>query len=490
MLRSLRCLLVACTFLAAPACVHNPATGGRDLILTSTEEENRTGEQAARQVEEQMGLVRDPELTPYVEKLGARLAANSPRRDITYRFAIADMPETNAFALPGGYIYVSRGLLALANSEAELANVIGHEIGHVAARHHARQQTRATGVGILSALGTIAAAILGGSQAAQMVGAASQVAGAGFIASYSRGQERESDEIGQKIAAQSGYDPAAMADFLASLGRESEIDAHGQARAPSFLDSHPATPERVETTRARASELQVAPSPALAVDRAAFLALLDGLMVGPDPAQGMFEGSRFLHADMDLQIRFPSDWRTQNTPSQVMAGSPRGDAMLGLELQERGSDPRPAAQKFVEHAKLQVAEDGALRIGQLRAYRVIGAAQDTAAHLTWVAHRGGIYRISGLAAPNQFRAYQELFESTAGSFRPLGAAERKLFKRRVLQLAVARGGETLEDFGRRTGNVWGIEQTAVANGLSPGEPLRAGMKLKIAKERPYTPKVQ
>jgi predicted Zn-dependent protease len=486
----LRVLLAACLGLAAPACVTNPATGSRDVILTSTEEENRSGEQAARQVEDQMGLVRAPALEAYVQKLGARLAANSPRRDVSYRFAIADMPETNAFALPGGYIYVSRGLLALANSEAELANVIGHEIGHVAARHHARQQTRATGVGILSALGTVAAAILGGPDAAQMVGAVSQVAGAGIIASYSREQERESDEIGQRIAAQSGYDPAAMADFLASLGRESEVGAHGHTRAPSFLDSHPATPERVGATRARAGSLQVVPSPAFARDRDAFLARLEGLMVGPDPAQGMFQGTRFLHADMDLHLRFPSDWRTQNAPSQVAAAAPQGDALLGLELHGRGDDPLEAARAFLEKAPLRVVDDGALRINGLRAYRVIGAAQDSAAHLTWIAYRGSVYRITGLSSPTRFRAYRALFDGVAETFRPLSAAERGLFKKRVLKIAIARPGETFEALGRRTGNGWGIEQTAVANGLRPGDPLPAGLKLKIAQEQPYQPRAE
>lgn len=483
----LRVMLAACLALAASACATNPATGRREVILTSAEEESRTGAQAAKQVEAQMGLVRDPELQSYVEKLGARLAMNSPRRDVQYRFAIADMPETNAFALPGGYIYVSRGLLALANSEAELANVIGHEIGHVAARHHARQQTRATGVGLLSTLGTIAAAVLAGPGAAQMVGAVSQVAGAGIIASYSRDQERESDDIGQRIAAQSGYDPAEMAEFLGALGRETEVAAHGRVRAPSFLDSHPATPERVGATRARAGTLAVVPQPALARDRDAFLALLDGLMVGPDPAQGMFEGTHFLHADMDLHLRFPAEWRTQNTPEQVAAGAPQGDALIGMELQGEGDDPREAAQLFLQNVPLRVVEDGALRVEGLRAYRVIGAAQDSAAHLTWIAYRGRIFRLTGLSSPTQFRAYRPLFDRTAETFRPLTEAERGLFKRRVLAIATARAGETLEAFGRRTGNGWGIEQTAVANGLRPGDPLRAGMKLKIAKELPYTP---
>jgi predicted Zn-dependent protease len=471
--------------LAASGCA---ATGGRDAAPTSTEKEKRTGAEAAEQVKAELGLVDDPELLAYVQRVGARVAAHSPRRDVSYQFQIADMAETNAFALPGGYIYVSRGLLALSNSEAQLANVIGHEIGHVAARHHARQQTRATSVGILSALGTVAAAILGGPEVAQVVGSLGQVAGAGFIASYSREQERESDDIGQRMAAQAGYDPAAMASFLESLGRESQVGQHGPARAPSFLDSHPATPERVGTTRSRAGTLAVSSNPAFVPTREKYLALLEGLMIGPDPAQGMFEGTRFLHADMDLSLRFPSEWRTQNSPAQVVGGSPRGDALIGLELEARGEDPRAVAQRALEQQPLRVVSNRSLRIGGLRAFEVVGAAQDAAAHLTWIAYRGNVYRVTGLCSPTQFRNYRPLFERTAGTFRPLTPAERGLFKRRVLRIATARKDELLEELGRRTGNAWGIEQTAVANGLRPGDRLTAGMLVKIAVEEPYRPR--
>jgi predicted Zn-dependent protease len=279
-----------------------------------------------------------------------------------------------------------------------------------------------------------------------------------------------------------------MTRFLDALGRESEIGHHGAARAPSFLDSHPATPERVGATRSRAGTLAVSSTPAFEPTREKFLAKLAGLTVGPDPSQGMFEGTRFLHADMDLQVRFPSEWRTQNSASQVAAGSPKGDAVIGLELQGRGDDPRAAAEAFLAKQPLRVATNRALRIGGLRAFEVVGSADDAAAHVTWIAYRGSIYRISGLASPAQFRSYQELFERTAGSFRPLTSAERGLFKRRVLEIAVAREGETLEALGRRTGNAWGIEQTAVANGLRPGDPLRGGTRIKVAAEKPYTPR--
>jgi predicted Zn-dependent protease len=239
-------LLLAGLALALGACatVYNPVTGRNELTTMSPQREAQLGEQASAQVEREIGLVRDAKLTSYVDAIGQRLAAASPRRDVPYEFGVADMAEPNAFALPGGYVYVSRGLLVLANSEDELANVIGHEIGHVAARHAAQRDTRKTGVGGLSVLGTLAAAALGGAEAAQMAGQLGQVAGAGLIASYSRDQERQADEVGQQISAATGWDPAGMASFLPTLEREGQQRAGGVARQPSFLDSHPAAGER------------------------------------------------------------------------------------------------------------------------------------------------------------------------------------------------------------------------------------------------------
>ena len=190
--------------------------------------------------------------------MSTRWASASPstRRVETssYRFHVADMPEPNAFALPGGYIYVSRGLLVIANSEAELANVIGHEIGHVAARHASQRETRSVGVGLLSALGTIVAGVAAGGQAAQAVSQLGQIAGAGLIASYGRDQERQADEVGQQLAAESGWDPGGgVTTSSSTLERQTTLE-HGE-RLPSFLDSHPMTSERAQATAARARSL-------------------------------------------------------------------------------------------------------------------------------------------------------------------------------------------------------------------------------------------
>jgi len=482
---------IGSAFAAALACAVNPVTGQRELVLMSPSQEASVGRQAAEQVEAEIGLVDDPELTGYVQALGERLARHSPRADVPYHFAVADMPEPNAFALPGGYVYVSRGLLAIANSEAELANVIGHEIGHVAARHAAQRQTRATGVGILSALGTVAAGVLGGGGAAAAASQLGQVAGAGLIASYGRDQERQADEVGQQIAADASYDPAAMASFLRTLERETHLRSGSAERRPSFFDSHPMTAERVEATAARAASLQTAPGAPLAGSREAFYARLEGLLVGENPAGGVFREARFVHPVLDFSLEFPAGWETQNGASAVAAQAPSQDAVVVLEGQGPSGDPERAAARFAEASRLALQDARRLRVGGFDAVRAFALADTqqgpVVLHLTWIEHPRGVFRITGLAPQSRFPTWRARFDETAGSFRALSRGDREGISETRLRVVRARAGETLPALSTRTGNVWDDTETAVANALEPGATLREGQPVKIAVRVPYAP---
>lgn len=476
--------------LGACATAYNPVTGRTELTTMSPQREAQLGQQAAAQVEREIGLVRDAKLETYVDGIGQRLAAASPRRDVAYHFAVADMAEPNAFALPGGYVYVSRGLLALANSEDELANVIGHEIGHVAARHAAQRDTRATGVGVLSALGTLAAAALGGAEAAQMAGQLGQVAGAGLIASYSRDQERQADEVGQQISATSGWDPAGMATFLATLEREGQQRGGGVARQPSFLDSHPAAGERAVVAQGRAAQLQSGGAAPIARNRADFLRRIEGVRVGPDPREGVFQDERFLHPTLDFAIEFPPGWRTQNARAAVGAQSPRRDAVVVLESQGPREDPRTAAQRWLSaNSGVQVVESGAVRVGGgWPAYRAVAQARTqqgvTGLALTWVAHPKGTFRLTGMTPATAWRSHAGAFDRVAASLQPLTAAERRGLYGLRLRIVEARSGETLEALGQRTNNRWSVDETALANALPRNARLERGRLVKIAVAAP------
>lgn len=472
----------------ACATVTNPVTGEREWTVLSTSEEVRMGQQSAEAVREQIGLVEAPEIERMVGAIGARLAALSPRQEVQYRFAVADMPEPNAFALPGGWIYVSRGLLAIANSEAELANVMGHEVGHVAALHAAQRQTRSTWVGLGTLLGTAVAGAAGGGGAAQSVAQLGQVVGAGLIASYSRDQEHQADQVGQQLAARAGWDPAAMASFLRTLERWSTLQT-GETRMPSFLDSHPVTSERVQATRARAAQLAAAPQPGVTASHAAYLRTLEGLLLGPDPAEGVIRDDVFLHPGLGLRMALPGGWKAVNQPTALVAQAPAGDAAFALEPQGGPGDPRQAAAAWLQKQPVEVLQSGGTRIGGWSAYqlRARGQTQSGPVDLlvTWVAHPQLMLRLTGLAPTARFDGYASTFRGVTTSLRGLTAAERGRITERRLRVVAARDGEGLAALSRRTGNVWSVDETAVANGLEAGDRLAAGMLVKVAVEQPY-----
>ncbi len=483
-LRAFQALAAACLVLS---CTTNPVSKKTELILLSTEKEEQIGREAAKQVEQFMGLVQSPELVEYVRAIGERLARVSPRQDVTYRFYVVDQPEPNAFAIPGGYIFVTRGLLTLTNSEAELANVIAHEIGHVAAHHYAQRQTRATGVNVLAVLAQIAAMAVASGETAQALSQLSQAAGAGYIASYSRDQEREADRVGQAMTARAGWDPAAMSSFLRTLERESELQ-HGR-RLPGFLDSHPSTRERVSTTAGQARGLPRGAALEIAPGRAAFLSRIEGLPIGIDPAQGLFRGPDFLHPDLDIMLSFPEGWQVQNAPSMVGAIRRDGSAMVKLEMQSLGADPREAALAWIGAQQAMVFQKGPRSVSGLPAYRAsVSGSTGSAAlrvELTWIAHDQRIYRIACAVPARRYETFLPICDQTAKSFRPLSEAERDSIRLVTLRVAKARAGESLEQLGKRTGNEWNAFETAAMNGLPDFGRLGAGERVKIAVDQPY-----
>ncbi len=491
-----------CAALAASAallaCSTNPVTGRPEFVLMSSQREKEVGREAAAQVAQQMGLIEDAALVGYVSELGQRVARHSPRQDVAYSFHVVDMEEPNAFALPGGYIYVSRGLLALSNDESELANVLAHEIAHVAARHSAQRQTRAVGVGLVLLPAAVGGALLGsvlgmpGDLVGATVNAPLQMLGVGFISAYGRDQEREADRVGQKMAAEAGIDPGGLSDFLDTLEAYERLKT-GKTRRPSFFDSHPTTPERVATTAKRAGGLEWAPQPG-AGDRAAFLARIEGLLVGRNPAEGVFDGQRFLHPDLDFTVRFPDEWNTVNARAGVGGFAPARDGQILLELQGPGDDPRRAASQALESlpapAGIQVIDSTELRVGPYPAFRahlLAARGRDSLPlDITWIAKDGLVYRFTAMAGRERFAAYRAAMRAVPDGFRALSPAERESVRENRLRLVSARAGESLESLGARTGNAWSAAETAVANALPEGI-LESGRVLKIAVPQRYQP---
>ncbi len=442
-----------------------------DLIIRA--DDARVGKEAAGAAAAQMGLLGDPELDAYVSEIGKRLLRGVPRRSFQYEFRVIEQFPPNAFALPGGYIFISRGLLALANNEDELANVIGHEIIHVRNRHAARQQ------------------------AADRYRSPLMI---GWLrmkdqAAYGRDMEREADEGGQMLAAAAGYDPAAMSTFQSSLGQFTTL-LTGAAQYQSFFDTHPGTSERVANTAFRASEIRWQRDPALGDTRARFLERIDGLPVGDMPRSGVFEGPRFLHPELDFQLRFPDGWRVSNSPQAVGASEPRGRAVifLGAAVPQ---DPKAAAQEWVEKSeaslgkKLEVRSARPIKMGREDAYRIETYSSSgmggTVATVTFFNYGGVGMALTALSRNDFADKVSGRYRSTARSFRPLSAEQKQGFTSRSLHVVEARPGESLRELVQRTGSVWNASQVSVANALSGTHTFSGGERVKIAREQRYRP---
>jgi predicted Zn-dependent protease len=314
--------------LVTASCASNPATGGADVVTISEKKEIEIGREMHPKILKQYGRYDDEQLQAYVNEVGQRIAASSHRPEITYTFTVLDSEETNAFALPGGYIYITRGIMSYLNSEAELAAVLGHEIGHVTARHAVRQQTGATAAGI----GATLIAVLTGSGSLANI---ANVAGSALIAGYGRDMELEADSLGARYIGALGYDPEAMIDVVRLLKNQEMFEiqrAREENREPQVyhgvFSSHPDNDTRLKEVVASAGK--VAAGEQRPDNRNVYLSRITGLPVGPSEAQGVTRGTRFYHPDMGFTVAFPTGWRVQNQPTKLVGATPQKDTTLQL----------------------------------------------------------------------------------------------------------------------------------------------------------------
>lgn len=444
------------------------------IVLKTVYDDRRVGDEQRQAIEAEMGLVEDEELLEYVRSVGIRLLRHAPPRPFDYEFKVVDQRVPNAFALPGGKIYVSRGLLALIQSEDELAGVIGHEITHAAERHTAARIDYARRINPFS-IGLLRAAT---------------------IAAYGREQERDADRGGQILAARAGYNPAGIATFLRKLDAADRYEI-GWSRLPHFLATHPTSPERSSLASERASGLKWERQPGIADDlRFAYYSMIDGLILGDNPAGGLFEGSRFVHPDLRFSIRFPEGWTTINSQQAVGAVSPSRDAEATLTVEGRGTDIAKVVDDFIENeadgTRVKVRERREIKLGELPAIRIEGRASSAlvglSVQMTFVAHEGLIYRLSVLSIASAASKYRGRARAFAHSFRPLEDEASRSFKVTRLRIARALENETLQALSSRTQNAIELVYTGVMNDLFASTILDKGTPVKIGLDEPYIPK--
>src|SRR5258705_3578956 len=323
---------------AIGGCATNPATGKRQISLVSTSKELEMGREADPAVQAEYGLYGDSAMQHYVDSIGQKLGAASHLPTLDWHFRVLDSPVVNAFAIPGGYIYITRGIIAYLNSEAQLAGVLGHEIGHVTARHSAQQITRSqiAGVGLL--VGTVFVGAL-----RPYSGLAQQGLGLLFL-KYSRDNESQADELGVGYATKAGYDPREIPSTYSMLKRVAERQGE---QLPGFLSTHPDPGDREIRTSQLAQAAVAGGRRDLDVGAARYRARIEALIYGDDPRAGYFVGNRFYHPDLGFEMIFPDGWKNANQPSSIVSANPSAGGLMEVTLQ-RSKDPDPTPDQFVQ----------------------------------------------------------------------------------------------------------------------------------------------
>lgn len=419
-------------------CAENPVTGKQNLVLMSAADEVRAGRDADAGIRKEYGVYSNAALQQYVDRVGQRVARISHRGDLTYRFSVLDSPETNAFALPGGYVYVTRGMLAYLSSEAELAAVLAHEIGHVTARHAVQQQSAATAANLGITLGSIFLPELRSQAAQNVLGAV----GGSILSGYGREHELEADRLGAEYLARAGYNPQAMIRVIGVLKDQETFDAEvarQEGRAPrryhGVFETHPRNDARLQQLVGDANRYAQAGRDENA---GAYLNQLNGVIYGDSPEQGIVRNGKFVHDGLDIALDFPADWRVQNRPQRVSATSPSGDAAIQMLLAEGRGSPYEILRNG-----LRLDNGGSIQnvsINNLPAALATGTMQGRPLRAAAIDYRSRIYVLVATARSNDaFNRYRGDIDDTVRSFRPLQASERRLARPLVLRTIPARG---------------------------------------------------
>jgi len=449
--------------LLTAACATNPATGKRELALVSQEQEIQMGREAAAQVPETLGLVDNTGLQSYVSRIGKNLAARSERPNLPWEFHVVDDPSPNAFALPGGFIYVTRGMMNLMTNEAQLASVLGHEIGHVTARHSVSQISKQQLAQIGLGLGSVLSPAVG--QLQPLIGT-----GLGLLfLKYGRDDEREADTLGFKYIQSGGYDAAQFDDVFLALERTA---VEGASAVPAWLQTHPRPAERASVAEKRAAALP--PQEDARVGREPYLRQIDDLVYGKDPRDGFFEDGVFYHPRLQFQIDFPNGWESANLTQAVVAAAPRQQAMLQLTIAGTLA-PRAALTRFVEQPGLQIGRTSTANVnGQPAAMGEFAAATEggtVRGLVAFVSHGDRTYQIVGYTPADRYGAFVDAFNRTIQSFGPVRRAEVLRVQPKRIDIVEVQSAMTLREFAERYRSAAPAAELAVLNQL-PNEDAR------------------
>ena len=419
-----------------------------------------------------------PRLDPILTQIVDKLVAASERPDLKYEITILNSPSVNAFALPTGQLYITRGLLALANDNSELASVLSHEMAHVIARHASIREDQARQAALVN---RVATDLLSDPQLGALALAKSKIT----LASFSRAQEFEADGIGVGISARAGYDPYGAQRFLTSLGMNSALRARSaniDPRAPDFLSSHPATPERVSNAQSNARQFTGPPNPN-SRDKAEYLAVVDGLVFGEDPSEGFVRGRRFLHPKLGFTFTAPDGFSLENTAQAVFGVKDGGAQALRLDVVNVPTE-QPLAEYliagWIENIDPNSVE--AITVNSHPAATATASGEQWTFRLYAVRFGSEVYRFI-FAAKNRTEAVDRVFRDSIHSFRRMTLSEIRLAKPHRIKVVTVGPHDTVERLARRMAVAdRQAERFRVLNGLAANDRVRAGDVVKIVVE--------
>lgn len=478
----LACLVSAS--LLINACSRNPVTGKRQVVFMSEAQELAMGKEADPQIIASFGLYEDSTLQRFIREKGNQMAAISHRPNIEYQFKIVDSEVINAFAVPGGYVYFTRGIMAHFNDEAQFAGVLGHEIGHITARHSVAQQRNS----MLGQLGIIAGVLIN-PELGRFAETASQGLGLLFL-KFCRDAERESDRLGVEYSSKIGYDAQQMAGFFSTLERKGAESGAGEL--PEFLSTHPNPGDRNVTVAKLANEWKQKLNLTNAqINRNNYLRRIDGLIYGEDPKQGFLENNTFYHPELKFQFPVPQGWNYQNTPQRVQMAPKDGKALMMFTLAP-GRSLQEAANTVVQQNNLQVLRSDEVTVNGLRALALIADVkqnpqqqqQPAVRTLTYLIQYGEtIYLILGATSAADYQLYSSYFLNTMQGFRPLTDVSIINRKPERVRIKTINTNTTLEQ-ALRSYKVQDkrLEELAILNGMKLTDRITAGTMIKVVEQ--------
>jgi predicted Zn-dependent protease len=471
-------VLILLAFLAG--CAVNPATGERELSFVGEGQEIAMGQQSDPGIVAQMGLYPDSAVQRYVRDIGLQMAAVSERPDLPWTFRVLDDPTVNAFALPGGFIYITRGILTHLTSEAQLAGILGHEIGHVTARHSVSQMSRTQ----LAQLGLVVGMVFS-ETVREYGGLAAQ--GLGLLSlSYGRSDELQADELGLRYMTRVGYEPRELAGVMEMLARNSELQGGGGGRVPEWMSTHPYPENRVERIFAEIESTPSYQAPSFVIDEEPFMSRLDGMVFGENPRDGFVADGAYHHPDLAFRFQVPEGWNLFNGREAVQLQPREGQGLTGLlDLRLDPQEPLAAAREFASQEAIRA---GAIEEGSIHgnpaasvSFRATNQDGELAGEMTWIRHDGRTYAFLALSSVPGWSAFGPVVRSVVGSFQE--EADPDILRVEPLAVSVVSLPEATawEDFLRTYPSEVPDPVVAVINQVREGERLDRGPAKRVVR---------